>query len=203
MKLNKSRMETSETSATVEVGDQASTEQLNTGKPLEEGPLVETLPQELSSLQLTGEPVIIQRKKKPSGAQRKRLRKQKKATAAQRAKGGLRARGAHSDKSCTGTDVNTEGSSRTKRPLSPGGTHQDAQSQVKRTKQSYKDALDASLQVVVVDKDDPSRQFAAEKATYLWQEIVELIDEEPDSPAPPQFSESDLVQGALRVTCAD
>jgi len=38
-----------------------------------EGPLVGTLPQELSSLRLIGEPV--QRKKKPSGAQPKRLRK--------------------------------------------------------------------------------------------------------------------------------
>jgi len=45
----------------------------------EEGPLVGTLPLELSSLQLTGEPVMVQRKKKPSGAQRKRLRKQKEA----------------------------------------------------------------------------------------------------------------------------
>jgi len=36
-----------------------------------------TLPQELSSLQLTGEPVMVQRKKKPSGTQRKRLKKQK------------------------------------------------------------------------------------------------------------------------------
>jgi len=34
----------------------------------EEGPLVETLPQELSSLQLTGEPVMVQRKKKPPGS---------------------------------------------------------------------------------------------------------------------------------------
>jgi len=34
----------------------------------EEGPLVGTLLQELGSLQLTGEPVIVQRKKKPSGA---------------------------------------------------------------------------------------------------------------------------------------
>jgi len=32
------------------------------------------------------------------------------------------------------TDVDTEGSSRAERPLSPGGTPQDAQSQVKRTK---------------------------------------------------------------------
>jgi len=39
---------------------------------LEERPLVETLPQELGSLQLTGEPVMVQRKKKPSRAQRKR-----------------------------------------------------------------------------------------------------------------------------------
>jgi len=31
----------------------------------EEVPLVGTLPQELSSLQLTGEPVMVQRKKKP------------------------------------------------------------------------------------------------------------------------------------------
>jgi len=45
----------------------------------EEGPLVGTLPQELSSLQLTGKPVMVQRKKKPSGAQWKRLRKQKEA----------------------------------------------------------------------------------------------------------------------------
>jgi len=40
---------------------------------------VGTLPQELSSLQLTGEPVIVKRKKKPSGAQWKRLMKKKEA----------------------------------------------------------------------------------------------------------------------------
>jgi len=40
---------------------------------------VGTLPQELSFLQLTGKPVMVQRKKKPSGAQRKRLRKEKEA----------------------------------------------------------------------------------------------------------------------------
>jgi len=40
---------------------------------------VGSLPQELSFLQLTGEPVMVQRKKKPSGAQQKRLRKQKDA----------------------------------------------------------------------------------------------------------------------------
>jgi len=74
---------------------------------------------------------------------------------------------------------------------------------VKRKKQSYKDALDVRLQVVVVYKDDPSRQLTAEEATYLWQEIVKLIDEEPDSSTTPRFNESDLVQGALRVTCAD
>jgi len=45
----------------------------------EEGPLMGTLPQELSSLQLTGEPFMVQRKKKPSAAQRKHLRKQKEA----------------------------------------------------------------------------------------------------------------------------
>jgi len=80
------------------------------------------------------------RKKKLSGTQRKRLRKQKKATAAQRADGGPGARGDHIDESCTGTDVNTRGSSRTKRPLSPGGTPQDAQSQVKRTKKPSTEA---------------------------------------------------------------
>jgi len=37
---------------------------------------VGTLPQALISLQLTGEPVTVQRKKKPSGAQWKRLKKQ-------------------------------------------------------------------------------------------------------------------------------
>jgi len=45
----------------------------------EEGLLVGTHLQELSSLQLTGEPVMVQRKKKPSGAHWKRLRKQKEA----------------------------------------------------------------------------------------------------------------------------
>jgi len=74
---------------------------------------------------------------------------------------------------------------------------------VKRTKQSYKGALHARLQVVVVDKDDPSRQLAAEESIYFRQEIVKLLDKEPDSPTPPWFSESGLVQEALRVTCAD
>jgi len=40
---------------------------------------VGTLVQELSSLQLTGKPVTVQRKKKPSGARRKCQRKQGKA----------------------------------------------------------------------------------------------------------------------------
>jgi len=60
---------------------------------------------------------------------------QEKANAAPQADVGPGAWGAHSGESCTGTDVDTGGSSRTKRPLSPGGTAQDAQSQVKRTKQ--------------------------------------------------------------------
>jgi len=96
---------------------------------------VGTLPQELSSLQLTGEPVMVQRKKKPPGAQWKRLRKQVKANADT----GPGARGNHSGELCTGTDADTGGSSRTKRPLLPGGTPQDAQSQVKRTKQKQKE----------------------------------------------------------------
>jgi len=41
----------------------------------EEGPRVGIFLQELSSLQLTGEQVMVQRKKKPSGAQRKHPRK--------------------------------------------------------------------------------------------------------------------------------
>jgi len=82
---------------------------------------------------------MVQRKKKPSGAQQKRQRKQEKANAAPRANGGPGARGAHSGEPCTGTDVDTGGSSRIKRPLSPGGTFQDAQSQVKRTKQKQKE----------------------------------------------------------------
>jgi len=89
---------------------------------------VGTLPQELSSLQLTGKPVMVQRKKKPSGARRKHQRKQEKANAAPQADGGPGARGAHSGESCTGTDVDTGGSSRVKRLLLPGGTPQDAQS---------------------------------------------------------------------------
>jgi len=100
---------------------------------------VRTLPQELSSLQLTGEPVMVQRKKKPSGARWKHQRKQEKANAAPQADEGPGARGAHSGELCTGTDLDTGGSSRTKRLLSPGGTPQDAQSQVKRTKQKQKE----------------------------------------------------------------
>jgi len=100
---------------------------------------VGTLPQELSCLQLTGEPFMVQRKKKPSGSRQKHQRKQEKANAAPQAEAGPGARGAHSGESCTGTDVDKGGSSRTKRPLSPGGTPQDAQSQVKRTKQKQKE----------------------------------------------------------------
>jgi len=100
---------------------------------------VGTFSQEFSSLQLTGEPVMVQRKKKLSGAQRKRLRKQIEATAAQQVSGGSGARGAHSGKLCAGTDASTEGSSRTKRPLSPGGATQGAQRQMKRTKQKQRE----------------------------------------------------------------
>jgi len=89
-------------------------------------------------LQLAGKPAMVQRKKKPSGARWKRQRKQEKANATPQADTGPGARGAHSGESCTGTDVDTGGSSRTKRPLSPGVTPQDAQSQVKRTKQKQK-----------------------------------------------------------------
>jgi len=97
------------------------------------------LPQELSSLKLTGEPVMVQRKKKPSVTRRKRQRKQEKANAAPQADVGRGAQGAHSGEPWTATDVDTGGSSCTKRPLSPGGTSQDAQSQVKRTKQKQKE----------------------------------------------------------------
>jgi len=82
---------------------------------------------------------MVQRKKKPSGARRKRLRKQEKVNAAPQADAGPGALGAHSGDPCIGTDVDTGGSSRTKRPLSSGGTSQDAQSQVKRTKQKQKE----------------------------------------------------------------
>jgi len=85
-------------------------------------------------LELTGEPVMVQKEetlRRPTEAPEET----EKATAAQQADGGPGARGAHGE-SCTGTDVNTEGSSHTKRPLSPGGTPQDAQSQVKHTKKA-------------------------------------------------------------------
>jgi len=82
---------------------------------------------------------MVQKKKKPSGARRKRQRKQEKANAAPQADVGPGARGAHSGESGTETDVDTGCSSRTKRPLSPGGTPQDAKSQVKRTKQKQKE----------------------------------------------------------------
>jgi len=71
---------------------------------------VGTLPQKLSFLQLTGEPVMVQRKKKPSGARWKRQRKQETANAAPQADAGPEAQGAHSGELCTGTDVNTGGS---------------------------------------------------------------------------------------------
>jgi len=100
---------------------------------------VGTLPQELTYLQLAGEPVMVQRKKKPSGARRKRQRNQEKVNAAPQADAEPGARGVNSGESCTGTDVDIGGSSRTKRPLSPGGTPQYAQSQVKRTKQKQKE----------------------------------------------------------------
>jgi len=81
---------------------------------------------------------MVHKKKKPSCAQWKRQKKQEKANAAPQAGAGPGAGGAHSGESCIGTVVDT-GGSRTKRPLSPGGTPQDAQSQVKRTKQKQKE----------------------------------------------------------------
>jgi len=87
---------------------------------------------------------MVQRKKKPSRARQKRQRKQEKVNAAPQADVGPGARGDHSGESCTGTDVDTGGSSRTKRPLSPGGTPQDAQSQVKHTKQKQKETSNNS-----------------------------------------------------------
>jgi len=89
---------------------------------------VGTFPQELSSLQLAGEPVIVQRKKKPLCAQRKCQRKQEKANAAPRADVERELKAPTVANRGTGTDVDTGGSSRTKKPLSPGGTPQDAQS---------------------------------------------------------------------------
>jgi len=65
LKIKQKVTETSKSTATVEVGDQASTERIITGRPLEEGPLVETLPQELSSSELIGKPVMVRKKKRP------------------------------------------------------------------------------------------------------------------------------------------
>jgi len=83
---------------------------------------VGTLPQELSSLQLTGEPVDGSKEEETLRCPTEAPEETKKANASPQADVGPGARGAHSGKSCTGTDVDTEGSSRTKRPLSPGGT---------------------------------------------------------------------------------
>jgi len=205
MKNKSEVMDASKITATVKVGDQTSAECITTGRPLEEKPLWEPFRKNtaLRSWQMNQQWF---RKKRYSGARRKRrmyLRNQEKASAAQQADEGPGARGALGGESSTGSDVDTGGSSRAKRPLSPGGTPQGAQSQVKRKKQFYKDALYVRLQVVVVYKDDPSRQLTAEEATYLRQEIVKLIDEEPDSSTLPRFNEPGLVQSALRVTCAD
>jgi len=56
---------------------------------------------------------MVQRKKKPSGARRKRQRKEEKANAAPQVDVGPGARGAHGGEPCTGTDVDTRASSRT------------------------------------------------------------------------------------------
>jgi len=61
------------------------------------------------------------KKEETSGARLKCQRKQEKANAAPQADAGPEARGAHSGESYTGTDVDTGGSSRTKRLLSPLG----------------------------------------------------------------------------------
>jgi len=82
---------------------------------------------------------MVQRKEKPSGTRWKCQRKQEKVNAAPQANVEPGARGAHSGESCIGTVVDTRGSSCIKRPLSPGGTPQDAQNQVKRTKQKQKE----------------------------------------------------------------
>jgi len=95
---------------------------------------VGTIPQELNSLELTGEPVMVQKRRNTQatnrsarGNRKKQLlpnrltedRKLEAPTAANRALGLMSIQSAAVDQ---------------KRPLSPGGTPQDAQSQVKRTK---------------------------------------------------------------------
>jgi len=59
MKNRSEVMDTSKITATVEVGNQTLAECITTGRPLEEEPLVGTLPQEHSSSELADEPVMV------------------------------------------------------------------------------------------------------------------------------------------------
>lgn len=73
---------------------------------------------------------------------------------------------------------------------------------LKRAKRmAYSLAVGGDLQVVIFPRDDRHRSLTAAEAVHIRGELVKLLDEAPDPV--PRFSDSGLVKGAFRVTCAD
>jgi len=94
-----------------------------------------------------------------------------------------------------------------KRPLGseeipPGGTNRPPP---KIFKQDYCTAVEKSLQVAVVFRDNLSRKMTEDEGQHVRSQLIPLIDMLPvkaDSQGP-QFNRSGLDQEVFRITCAD
>ena len=84
----------------------------------------------------------------------------------------------------------------------PGGTSAPPP---KKTKQDYRAAVEKSLQVAVVFRDNLTRKMTAEEGQHVRSQIIRLIDILPvgTETQGPQFNRSGLDQGVFKITCAD
>ena len=100
-----------------------------------------------------------------------------------------------------------EDKSKKKRPLGseetpPGGTNRPPPKVFKR---DYRTAVEKSLQVAVVFRDNLSRKMTEDEGQHVRSQLIRLIDMLPvksDSQGP-QFNRSGLDQGVFKITCAD
>lgn len=92
-----------------------------------------------------------------------------------------------------------------KRARDAGDTPTEATPAPKKNKPAYSQATARYLQVVVVPRDDPTRQIADLEVRHIRRQLTQLIDMLPHSSETvgPQFDRSGLIQGVFRITCAN
>ena len=178
-------------SPSVEVESRATADGIATGDGQEGGQPVANLSGSMSALQL--------KRKRPSGAQRKQMRK-----AAQQSADS----GGASDNS-GGAAVNQSadpgvnqsiprGAAAAKRKREKGETPDP----VKRLK-TYKTAANRALQAAIVIDGDTERPVSKDMAEVLRTELVKAMDAALLDGPPLRFEQSGVVQGSFRVSCGD